>query len=239
MHLLTRLAALGAAALVAVTVPVTAASPVHAVTSPASQDADAPWPSGTPIGRATTPRTPGYYCTAGLPATKAGRHYLVTAGHCTAGQGETIYTAWPARGARRVVGTVTGTSSRYDIAAIRTTRPVAARVRTGTGATPLRGVAGVKTGQSVCQTGATSGRVCGIKVVKTRRAHDGTAVMVYGRVPAGVTAARGGDSGALVLDDRGRAVGIVSATSPDRRWVSWTPARTALATWGLTPVTTR
>lgn len=201
------------------------------------RDATPPWTAGTPISRADTPRRGlGFWCTSGLPARKGTRTYLLTAGHC-APMGTTIYTAWT-NGHRRVIGTVTGTSSRLDVAAIRTRGPVSGRVWAGSRTVPITGVATVRPGQSVCHAGARSGRVCGITVVSSTRDKRGR-VTVYGRVTVGQTAARGGDSGGLVTDARGRAVGIVSAISRDGRWVSWTPARDALRVWGMTPVTAR
>lgn len=179
------------------------------------------------ISRASTPSTGlGLWCTAGLPARKGSRTFVLTAGHC-ATSGEKVYTRWT-KGKRTVLGRVTGTSARLDIAVIETTKRPA----------PVRGTATVRPGQQVCQHGARSGRVCGITVTGNTRDRAGIRT-VYGRVTPGRLAARGGDSGALVTDAHGRAVGIVSAISRDGQWIAWTPARTALANWGLTPITTR
>lgn len=122
------------------------------------------------ISRASTPSTGlGLWCTAGLPARKGSRTFVLTAGHC-ATSGEKVYTRWT-KGKRTVLGRVTGTSARLDIAVIETTKRPA----------PVRGTATVRPGQQVCQHGARSGRVCGITVTGNTRDRAGIRT-VYGRV---------------------------------------------------------
>lgn len=249
----TRTALAAAATALTLTAPLLTASPATArptvsadtTTAPSASGAPAPrartapaapWASGIPISRAGTPSTGlGWSCTAGLPARKGNRTFLITAGHC-ARAGETISTPWRS-GKRTAIGTVTGYSTRYDIAAIETTEPARASYWAGTTLRPLRGVATATRGQSVCHNGARSGRVCGIRVAGSR-SHKGTVVLVYGYRATGHTA-RPGDSGALVTDNRDRALGIISEISPDGRWIAWTPATTALNNWRLAPVVTR
>ncbi len=180
-------------------------------------------------------KTAGYECTSGLPATKDGQDYLVVAGHC--GQlGETVFSAWTGQSRERV-GKVTGASAKYDIAAVRTSRPVVSRVwavRTGELPKTIRitGVADAEPGTTVCQHGYRSGTVCGITVQPITEKQV-AAGRVYGKAPSDQDGARPGDSGGLVIDKQGRAVGILAESTPDGEWVGWVPARLALETWGL------
>lgn len=194
--------------------------------------------SGVPVSNESTPpgsgKTAGYECTAGLPAKKGENYYIVVAGHCGE-RGETIYTAWT-NGKRSRIGVITGVSATYDIAAVRTTRAVAESVwatRSGRDKViRLRGVADAVPGQKVCQHGYRSGTVCGITtqpITSKQRA----AGLVYGRAAAGTVGSRPGDSGGLVLDAGGRAIGIVSESTNDGKWVAWVPTTLALKNWGL------
>lgn len=194
--------------------------------------------SGSPVSRANTPKgqgkTAGYECTIGLPATKGGKHYLIIAGHCGT-RGETVYTAWN-NGRRTPIGKITGVSAKYDIAAVQTTRDIANSVwatRSGTDKRiRIKGVADAVPGEKVCQHGYRSGTVCGITpspITSKQRA----AGLVYGKSRAGVMGARPGDSGGLVLDQRGRAVGIVAESTDDGQWLAWVPTKLALKNWGM------
>ncbi|MDO5500089.1 MAG: hypothetical protein Q4F67_10480 [Propionibacteriaceae bacterium] len=128
------------------------------------------------------------------------------------------------------MGRVAGTSAVLDVAAIETSGPVRGRYRTSGGMRRLAGVATTRRGQKVCHDGYASKTACDITVVGSR-SRNGVVTRVYGH-STGV-AARRGDSGGLVFDRRGRAVGIISSISRDGHLVSWTPARTALGAWGL------
>ena len=215
------------------------ATPGHAAPPPANaasssttttrtRDA-APWIAGIPLSRATTPRRAVWACTTGIPARRGARSFILIAGHCGR-RGERIYTAWS--GSRRtLIGRVSATSQLIDVAAVQTSGAVRAAYRTTAGLHRLRGVAASRRGQRVCHNGATSRTVCGITVVGSR-SRRGVVTTVYGHTPK--VAGRGGDSGGLVYDRAGRAVGIVSSISRDRHWISWTPAKTALGTWNLT-----
>lgn len=194
--------------------------------------------SGVPVSRKGTKngsgKTAGYECTAGLPAVKGDREFIVFAGHCGA-RNETIYTAWNA-GTRRAIGKVAGVSKTYDIAAVETTRTVAERVwavRSGKNKViRIKGVADAVPGTKVCQHGYRSGTVCGITVQPITDKQK-AAGLVYGKAPAKRMAARPGDSGGLVVDSQGRAVGIVSESTEDGVWMAWVPAKLALDNWGL------
>lgn len=194
--------------------------------------------SGVPVSRQDTKRgsgkTAGYECTAGLPAVKGNREFLLVAGHC-GNRGESIYTAWSA-GKRTRIGKVTGVSKTYDIAAVETTRAVAERVwavRSGKNKViTIKGVADAVPGTKVCQHGYRSGTVCGITVQPITDKQRAAGLM-YGKAPAKRMAARPGDSGGLVVDSQGRAVGIVSESTEDGVWMAWVPAKLALANWGL------
>lgn len=222
----------------------TAAPATSATAAPAARAADARRAptgaliSGVPVSRqSTTPgsgKTAGYECTAGLPAKKGENYYIIVAGHCGE-RGESIYTAWN-NGRRTRIGVVTGVSATYDIAAVRTTRAVAERVwatRSGRDKViKLRGVADAVPGQKVCQHGYRSGTVCGI-TTQPITSKQKAAGLVYGRAAAGTIGARPGDSGGLVLDRDGRAIGIVSESTDDGKWVAWVPTTLALKNWGL------
>lgn len=196
---------------------------------------------GSPVSRQNTRpgtgKAAGYECTIGLPAKKGNQYYVIVAGHCGK-RGETLYTAWN-NGRRSPIGKVTGVSTKYDIAAVRTTRAVANSVwATRSGVDKrirLKGVADSRGGQTVCQHGYRSGTVCGITtqpVTSKQRA----AGLVYGRSRAGVVGARPGDSGGLVLDLNGRAVGIMSESTDDGQWLAWVPTTLALKNWGMRPL---
>lgn len=194
--------------------------------------------SGVPVSRQATKKgsgkTAGYECTAGLPAVKGNREFLVLAGHC-GNRGEAIYTAWNA-GKRTKIGKISGVSKTYDIAAVETTRGVAEKVwavRSGKNKViTIKGVADAVPGSKVCQHGYRSGTVCGI-TVQPVTSKQKAAGLVYGKAPAQRMAARPGDSGGLVVDSQGRAVGIVSESTDDGVWVAWVPAKLALSNWGL------
>lgn len=212
----------------AVPAPAHAVAPAETAATQRAATGEGPWVAGLPLSRETTPRRAGWTCTTGLPATKAGRTFILTAGHC-AHRGERIYSAWSGN-RRTLIGRVTGTSSTVDVAAIETTRPIRAAYRTTSGLHPLKGVATTRRGQTVCHNGATSRTACAITVIGSRHA-NGAVTTVYGHSPQ--AAGRRGDSGGLVYDRAGRAVGIVSSISSDGHWISWTPAKTALATWSM------
>lgn len=194
--------------------------------------------SGVPVSRLGTKKgagkTAGYECTAGLPAVKGKREFLVFAGHC-GNRGEAIYTAWNG-GTRTKIGKVSGVSKTYDIAAVETTRGVAEKVwavRSGKSKViTIKGVADAVPGSKVCQHGYRSGTVCGI-TVQPITSKQKAAGLVYGKAPAKRMAARPGDSGGLVVDNQGRAIGIVSESTDDGVWMAWVPAKLALANWGL------
>lgn len=194
--------------------------------------------SGVPVSRQATKKgsgkTAGYECTAGLPAVKGNREFLVLAGHC-GNRGEAIYTAWNA-GKRTKIGKISGVSKTYDIAAVETTRGVAEKVwavRSGKNKViTIKGVADAVPGSKVCQHGYRSGTVCGI-TVQPVTSKQKAAGLVYGKAPAQRMAARPGDSGGLVVDSQGRAVGIVSESTDDGVWMAWVPAKIALSNWGL------
>lgn len=199
-----------------------------AVRSASATSSRASWTAGAPLSRAGTPRSVSWVCTTGLPAKKGKRSFILTAGHC-ASSGERIYTAWSG-GRRTYMGRVTGTSKALDVVAIETSGAARASYRTSGGMRRLNGVATTRRGQKVCHDGYASKTVCNITVVGST-SKNGVVTRVYGH-STGV-AARRGDSGGLVFDRRGRAVGVISSISRDGHLVSWTPARTALATWGL------
>lgn len=199
-----------------------------APTGPSSSTYGGPWAAGSPLSRASTPRAASWVCTTGLPARKGNRSFILTAGHC-ASSGERIYTAWSG-GRRTYIGRVAGTSKSLDVAAIETSGPVRASYRTSGGMRRLNGVATTRRGQKVCHDGYASKTTCNITVVGSTR-KSGVITRIYGH-STGV-AARRGDSGGLVFDRRGRAVGVIALISRDGHLISWTPARTALATWGL------
>lgn len=206
-----------------------AAASANARTDPA-----APWVAGIPISRASTSKKARTHCTAGLPARKGNRTFLITAGHC-AKPGETIYTAWTGKGKRRVLGRVTGWSSHYDVAAIETTGDVATTYWSGKTRKPLHGIGTVTIGDKVCHNGFTSRTVCGIRVIGSTTNKDGEVQAIYAKRDRG-TAARRGDSGGLVTDNHGRAVGVISGISRNGRTLTWTPAKTALSNWDMSPI---
>ena len=232
------IAATALVALVAAGAPALSPAAAGAPAAPAQTRAvpRAPWPSGIAISRPGTKATGlGYACTAGIPARKGNRNFLVTAGHCGT-YGETISTGW-VNGKRRAIGTIAGYSKLYDIAAIETSGKVQPAYWGNADPVlkPLRGVATVRRGSKVCHNGYRSGTVCDITVLGSTKNASGTVTLVYGSAES--TTARPGDSGALVTDTRGRAVGVVSSISPDGQNIAWVPAGTALATWGMTAVT--
>lgn len=210
----------------------TVIEPASAMTD-ASRRRDTPqWISGAALSKSGTTQSNGYDCTSGLPARRKsdGRSFLITAGHCFANS-VTIYTGWES-GGRNKIGVTTTRSDYYDAVAIDTSSTGTTASRTWDGKSGNYTVNDVTssalsyTGDWVCQTGYTSGVVCGIQVTTSWLTWVGSNGITHGGVEAlqrdGITACRPGDSGGLVFNVSAnvrQARGIVSQCGGTKaRW---------------------
>ena len=215
---------------------------VAVVTEPAVQFSDmsrrrdeAPWIAGAALSGPSTPASLVYDCTSGLPVRRNGddRSFLITAAHCFK-DGVNVYTGWEG-GGRNSVGRVAARYNEWDAILVDTssTGTTVGKEWDGPPDTTrffsISGNAYSHKGDLVCQDGYTSGIVCGIQVKDEDNRWTGSNGVdhrgVQGIKVDGGTAARGGDSGALVfhLDGNTRqARGIVSAGTTgagnDIRW---------------------
>ncbi|WP_435205691.1 S1 family peptidase [Micromonospora sp. bgisy143] len=212
---------------------------IPTVVEPASAMADASrrrdtpqWISGAALSASSTTQSEGYDCSSGLPARRKsdGRSFLITAGHCFANS-VTIYTGWES-GGRNKIGVTTTRSDYYDAVAIDTSSTGTTASRTWDGKSgnytvnDVTGSALSYTGDWVCQTGYTSGVVCGIQVTSGWLTWVGSNGITHGGVEAfqrdGTTACRPGDSGGLVFNVSAnvrQARGIISQCGGTKaRW---------------------
>ncbi|MEV4384644.1 hypothetical protein AB0J68_02780 [Micromonospora sp. NPDC049580] len=202
----------------------------------ASRRRDTPqWISGAALSASGTAQSDGYDCTSGLPARRKsdGRSFLITAGHCFANS-VTIYTGWES-GGRNKIGVTTTRSDYYDAVAIDTSSTGTTASRTWDGKSGNYTVNDVTSsalsyaGDWVCQTGYTSGVVCGIQVTTSWLTWVGSNGITHGGVEGlqrdGTTAARPGDSGGLVFNVSAnvrQARGVVSQGGGTK--MRWTEA---------------
>lgn len=211
---------------------VTAAAPLSPAVAADKRPAEKPWVAGIAMSLPSTPRDgAGYWCSTGLPGVKDGRSFLLTARHCVGKIGQDVHTGWDG-GKRQKLGKVAGISRVLDVAAIEVTGAVDAAYWRGTKKQDINQIASLRVGSRGCQHGVRSGTVCNLIVRSIERNNAGQPTRVLAQATSG-TAALPGDSGGIVVDSGGRPVGIISSTSADRTWLSYTPALTALAAWEL------
>ncbi|GLZ77941.1 hypothetical protein Afil01_27480 [Actinorhabdospora filicis] len=201
-----------------------------------------PWIGGAAL--TASYQNDAWTCTSGIPARRNydNRWFLITAAHCY-NEGDEIYTG-PEGGGRNHVGRLAYEHQLYDAAAIDTsnTGPTLSWVWEGgqDNATdaPIDGYKYSYYGDWVCQSGFTSGQVCGIHVLgpdvkwtgSNGQKHRGVEGVKDDGIPS-----RGGDSGGLVwtYTSNGRqARGLVSWGDP---WgtMRWTEATDILGAWGM------
>jgi hypothetical protein len=160
----------------------------------------------------------GWACTSGFIGRDASGHaYLVTAGHCLVNAG--IPALWShggvevGRGARAAFGDKTHS----DAGTIELSDGGPTNLVFASGPADLRRITGIRPNRSqtigsrVCRSGATSGWVCG-RIARTDTNVTIGAVLVRHAWWTDFPSAEG-DSGAPIIDDSGRILGIVVATT--------------------------
>jgi V8-like Glu-specific endopeptidase len=152
--------------------------------------------------------------------TETGKLLLLTAGHCLAGSG--LSALWSHHGAAIGRASVEAfhPGSDADVGAIDLTNARPSNEVYGSGETNIRSVtalasnASQATGSQVCRSGAASGWRCGTIVAADVDATIGGTLIHHTWWTDFPSAA--GDSGSPVLDQDGRAAGILIATTPTR-----------------------
>jgi streptogrisin C len=164
----------------------------------------------------------GWACTTGFVARDAtsNTRFVLTAGHCVAGSGLTAQ--WSHHG--NVIGRAAlqglREGSSADVGAIAIDPTVVSNEIIGSGPLDRRTIAGVApdssqaVGSSVCRSGATSGWGCG-RIIATDVDADINGTRIRHGWWIDIPSAPG-DSGAPVVDARGRAAGIVIGTTATR-----------------------
>lgn len=195
--------------LAAVLVAVLAAALVVVEPAPTTAAASRAVPGGTVVSHPLRDGTT-VICTSGFNATRNGRSFLITAGHC----GPVAWT-WRRYATGRSIGSVTARrfapEHGLDWAIVRSngTHGLPPRVRDGGRQRVVSGVARVRRGMRVClHRGWTGGTRCG------------RLLQVGNRVVTADIVARRGDSGSPLFRRRGNgtvtAVGILSSRSRGR-----------------------
>lgn len=177
----------------------------------------------------------GGRCSAGfVTASRSGRPYLVTAGHCTDGSA-----TWSGDG--QVIGnTVRSSFPGNDYGVIGIANPTAldprGAVLYGSGAIDITGAARVPVGATVCKTGSTTGTTCGqvLRYDVTVNYADGA----VGQLTESNTCTQPGDSGgALYAGSQAQGVvsgGSIAGCSASGFRSYFQPIDEALAVYGLT-----